>query len=77
MIKRQLITLLRRIRILPKKQIWGQILNRYGKVIALCRKENDLYNFYDPNGSFLFKSKNFTVKLATTLIENKKLGYIQ
>ena len=58
-------------------QMWGKLYDRQGNIIALCRKEEELYHFYDPNGNFLFKTKNITVKLATVLVENRKLSYIQ
>ncbi|MFB0523220.1 MAG: hypothetical protein ACETV1_05620 [Candidatus Bathyarchaeia archaeon] len=57
--------------------MWGKLYDRQGNVIALCRKEEELYHFYDPGGNFLFKTKNITVKLATVLVENGKLSYIQ
>ena len=55
----------------------GKLYDRQGKVIALCKKEEELYHFYDPDGKFLFKTQNITVKLATVLVENRKLSYIQ
>ena len=57
--------------------MWGRLYDRQGRIIALCKKEAELYHFYDPDGNFLFKTRNITVKLATVLVENKRLTYIQ
>ena len=57
--------------------MWGRLYDGQGKVIALCEKKDELYHFYDPDGSILFKTKNITVKLATVLVENRKVSYIQ
>ena len=57
--------------------MWGRLYDSQGKVIALCEKKEELYHFYDPSGRFLFKTRNITIKLATVLVENRKLSYIQ
>ncbi len=58
-------------------QMWGKLYDRRGKPIAVCRKEDELYHFYDLDGKLLFRTGNITVKLATFLVENRKLTYIQ
>lgn len=60
-----------------RDQMWGKLYDRQGKPIAVCRKEDELYHFYDLDGKLLFRTGNITVKLATVLVENRRLTYIQ
>ena len=60
-----------------QQDMWGKLYDKQGKAVAVCKKEEELYHFYDLDGNFLFKTKNITVKLATVLVENRKLSYIQ